>query len=84
MIWKRLEEKSPNLVKKENISQNELNEVKKWSELFSKILKKLAQLRNIETTDLKRPELLHILMRAKSIIKKKIIWVIYKLILLMK
>ena len=63
--------KNSNLVKKENISQKEFNEVIKLSELSTKILKKLAQLRNIVTRDLKRSELLHILMRTQKHHKEK-------------
>ena len=63
--------KNSNLVKKENISQKEFNEVKKLSELSTKILKELAQLRNIVTRDLKRSELLHILMRTQKHHKEK-------------
>ena len=63
--------KNSNLVKKENISQKELNEVKKLSDLPIKIEKKLAQVRNIETTDLKKSELLYILMRNQKHHKEK-------------
>ena len=58
--------KNSNLVKKENISRKELNEVKKLSDLPLKILRKLPQLRNIDTTDLKRSELLHTLMPTQK------------------
>ena len=64
--------KNSNLVKKENISQKELNEVKKLSDLPIKIEKKLAQVRNIETTDLKKSELLYILMRTQKHHKEKV------------
>ena len=63
--------KNSNLVKKENISQKELNEVKKLSDLPIKILRKLAQVGNIETTDLKKSELLYILMRTQKHHKEK-------------
>ena len=63
--------KNSNLVKKENISRKELNEVKKLSDLPLKILRKLPQLRNIETTDLKRSELLYTLMPTQKHHKEK-------------
>ena len=63
--------KNSNLVKKENISQKELNEVKNLSDLPLKNLRKLAQLRNIVTADLNRPELLYILMRTPKHHKEK-------------
>ena len=63
--------KNSNLVKKENISQKELNEVKQLSDLPLKNLRKLAQLRNIVTADLNRPELLYILMRTPKHHKEK-------------
>ena len=39
--------KRSNLTKQENISQNELDEIKRLSDFSTKILKTLAQLRNI-------------------------------------
>ena len=39
--------KRSNLAKQENISQNELDEIKRLSDFSTKILKTLAQLRNI-------------------------------------
>ena len=54
------------LVKKENISQKELEEAKRWSNLPTKTLKKLAQLRNIETTGLKGSDLIYILLRSQK------------------
>ena len=58
--------KRSNLVKKENISQKELDEAKRLSNLPTKIFKKLVQLRNVETTGLKRSDLLYILMRTQK------------------
>lgn len=52
------------LVKKENISQSKFNEVKRLSDFSTKILRKLAQLRNVETTGLKRSDLIYILLRT--------------------
>ena len=63
--------KNSNLVKKENISQKELNEVKQLSDLPLKILRKLAQLRNIEAAGLNRSELFYILMRTENHHKEK-------------
>ena len=58
--------KRSNLAKNENISQNELDEIKRLSDLPTKILRKLVQLRNVEPTGLKRSELLYILMRTQK------------------
>ena len=55
-----------NIVKKENISQKEVEEAKRLSNLSTKILKKLAQLRNIDTTGLKRSDLIYILFRSQK------------------
>ena len=63
--------KNSNLVKKGNISQKELNDIKKLSHLPLKLLRKLVQLRNIDTTDLKQSELLYILMRTQKHHKEK-------------
>ena len=52
-----------NIVKKENISQKEVEEAKRLS---TKILKKLAQLRNTDTTGLKRSDLISILLRSQK------------------
>ena len=62
--FKRL--KRSNLAKKEDISQNELDEIKDYQIFLVKILKKLAQLRNIKTTGLKRSDLIYILMRSQK------------------
>ena len=59
--------KNSNLVKKENISKKD----KKLSELSTKIFKKLAQLHNIETIDLKKSKLLYIFMRTQKYHKEK-------------
>ena len=67
-IWRL---KYSNLVKKENISQKELNEVKKLSDLPLKILRKIVRLRNLETTGLNKSELLYILMRTQKHHKEK-------------
>ena len=61
---KRLNRSS--LVKKENISQKELDEVKRLSNLPTNILKKLAHLRNNETTGFKRSDLIYILLRSQK------------------
>ena len=58
--------KRSNLAKKENISQNEFDEIKRLSDLPTKILRKLVQLRNVQPTGLKRSELLYILMRTQK------------------
>ena len=58
--------KRSNLAKKENISQKELDEIKRLSELPTNILRKLVQLRNVDSTGLKRSELLYILMRTQK------------------
>ena len=63
--------KRPNLAKKENISQNELDEIKILSDFPTKIFKRLAQLRNIETTGLNRSDLIYISMRSQNILKKR-------------
>ena len=61
---KRLNRSS--LVKKENISQKELDEAKRLSNLPTNILKKLAHLRNNETTGFKRSDLIYILLRSQK------------------
>ena len=64
---KRLERlKHSNLAKKENISQKELDEIKRLSDLPATILRKLVQLRNVDPTGFKRSELLYILMRSQK------------------
>ena len=50
------------LAKQENIPQKELDEIKKLSELPTNTIRKSVQLRNVESTGLKRSELLYILM----------------------
>ena len=59
------------LAKKENISQKELDEIKRLSELPTNTIRKLVQLRNVESTGLKRSELLYILMRSQKYHKEK-------------
>ena len=66
---KRLKHSS--LVKRENMSQKELDEVKRLSELPINILRKLVQLRNLDSSGLKRAELLSILMRSQKHHKEK-------------
>ena len=66
---KRLKQSS--LVKRENMSQKELDEVKRLSELPINILRKLVQLRNLDSSGLKRAELLSILMRSQKHHKEK-------------
>ena len=58
--------KQSNLAKKENISRKELNEIRRLSDLPTKILRKLVQLWNVDSTGLKRSELLYILMRTQK------------------
>ena len=58
--------KDSNLAKKENISKKELDEIKRLNDLPTKVLRKLVQLRNVDSTGLKRSELLHILMRTQK------------------
>ena len=58
--------KRSNLAKKENIFQNELDEIKRLSDFLTKILKKLVQLRNIEAAGLNRSDLIYILMRSQK------------------
>ena len=55
-----------NLFKKENISQEDLKEIKRLNVLPGNTLKKLAQLRNIETTGLTKSDLISILLRSKK------------------
>ena len=50
------------LAKQENIPQKELDEIKRLSELPTNTIRKSVQLRNVESTGLKRSELLYILM----------------------
>ena len=66
---KRLKQSS--LVKRENMSQKELDEVKRLSELPINILRKLVQLRNLDSSGLKKAELLSILMRSQKHHKEK-------------
>ena len=61
---KRLNRYNP--VQKENISHEELEEAKRISNLSRKNFKRLAQLWNIETTGLKRPDLIYILLRSQK------------------
>ena len=58
--------KKSNLAKKENISQKELDEFKRLCDLLTKILRKIFQLRNVDSTGLKRSELFYILMRTQK------------------
>ena len=58
--------KDSNLAKKENISKKQLDEIKRLNDLPTKVLRKLVQLRNVDSTGLKRSELLHILMRTQK------------------
>ena len=58
--------KRSNLAKKENIFQNELDEIKRLSDFLTKILKKLVQLRNIEAAGLNRSDLIYTLMRSQK------------------
>ena len=61
---KRLNRYNP--VQKENISHEELEEAKRISNLSTKDFKRLAQLWNIETTGLKRSDLIYILLRSQK------------------
>ena len=54
------------MLKKENISQKELDEIKRLSDLPTEILRKLVQFRYVDSTGLKRSELLYILMRSQK------------------
>ena len=56
--------------------------LKDYQIFLLKFKRKLVQLRNIETTGLKRSDLIYMLIRSQSSIKKQSIWVIYKLILI--
>ena len=58
--------KLSNLIKKENISQENLKEIKRLNVLPINILKNLAQLRNIETTGLAKSDLIYILSRSQK------------------
>ena len=58
--------KRSNLTKQENISQNELDKIKRLLDFSTKILKTLAQLRNIQTIGLKRSDVICILMRPQK------------------
>ena len=57
--------KKSNLAKKENISQIELDEVRRLSDLPANILRKLVQLRNVDSAGLKSSEF-YILMRTQK------------------
>ena len=57
--------KKSNLAKKENISQIELDEVRRLSDLPANILRKLVQLRNVDSAGLKSLEF-YILMRTQK------------------
>ena len=59
------------MLKKENISQKELDEIKRLSDLPTEILRKLVQFRYVDSTGLKRSELLYILMRSQKHHKEK-------------
>ena len=63
--------KKINLAKKENIPQKELDEVRRLSDLPTNILRKLVQLCDVDSTGLKRSELLYILMRPQKHHKEK-------------
>ena len=58
--------KQSNLAKKENISRKELNEIRRLSDLPTKTSRKLVQLWNVDSTGLKRSELLYILMQTQK------------------
>ena len=58
--------KLTNLLKTENISQEDLKEIKRLSDLTCSTLKKLAQLRNIKTTGLTKSDLICILLRSQK------------------
>ena len=55
-----------NLIKKENILQEDLEEIKKLKSLSRNTLIKLAQLRNIETTGLTKSDIIHNLLRSQK------------------
>ena len=59
--------KNTPLANKENISEKELYELTTLTKLPTQSLKKLAQLGGVETTGLKRHELLTILMRTEKL-----------------
>ena len=59
--------KNTPLANKENISEKELYELTTLAKLSTQSLKKLAQLGGVETTGLKRHELLTILMRTEKL-----------------
>ena len=65
---------------KENISEKELYELTALTKLPTQSLKKIAQLRGVETTGLKRHELLTTLMRTEKHHRKKNIYKTYNLI----
>ena len=52
--------------KKENISQEDLKEIKRLYDLPRNTLKKLAQLRNVETAGLTKSDLIYILLRSQK------------------
>ena len=58
--------KRSNLAKKENISKKELDDIRRLSDLPTEILRKLVQLRNVDSTGLKRSELLCSLMQSEK------------------
>ena len=58
--------KLSNLLKKANISQEDLKEIKRLNDLSRSTLIKLAQPRNIETAGLKKSDLIYILLRSQK------------------
>ena len=55
-----------NLIKKENILEEDLEEIKRLKSLSRNTLIKLAQLRNTETTGLKKSDIIHNLLRSQK------------------
>ena len=59
-----------NLINKRSISFDDLKEIKQLKKLSCDALIKLAQLRNIETTRLRKPDLIYVLFRSQKNLKE--------------
>ena len=59
-----------NLINKGSISFDDLKEIKRLKKLSCNALIKLAELRNIETTGLRKPDLIYVLLRSQKDLKE--------------
>ena len=59
-----------NLINKGSISFDDLKEIKRLKKLSRNALIKLAELRNIETTGLRKPDLIYVLLRSQKDLKE--------------